>query len=85
MQALFLIFFTVVACMVNGRMARAKRRSVGWWTFWGVLFSFLSTLVLWALPTLAPMRVCPAYRSAVPAEATRCRYCAESLPPASRT
>ncbi len=74
------IGFFVVAIIVNVSLARQRHRSVTAWVIAALFFGLLSTLVL-AVSSGTHTQVCPACKSAIPEDATKCRYCQSDVLP----
>lgn len=71
----------IVAIAANVAMAQRRRRRVWPWVIGAVLIGLISTIILAILSPLN-MRTCPACKSAIPGDASRCRYCQADVTPA---
>lgn len=40
----------IICAIACHRIARSKGRSPGWWTLWGLLFSFIALIVVALMP-----------------------------------
>ena len=50
MDSLLLIFVWILSAVICGMLARTRRRNIGAWVILGLLFSWLSVIVIALLP-----------------------------------
>lgn len=70
----------VISIIANVNIARRKDREVGLWVVLAIVFGLLSTVILALVPS-NHTRPCPACKSLIPQDATRCRYCQSEVDP----
>lgn len=66
---------SVLAVILNRRIARRKSRSAGAWTWLGVIFGLYATLWLLALETKSPIKRCGCCERNIPETAWQCPGC----------
>lgn len=81
-MAIIAIGFFVVAIILNISLAQQRHRSVAGWIVAAIFFGLFSTLIL-AVSKDAYTQICPACKSAIPGDATKCRYCQSNVTPIS--
>ena len=80
LAAILLFVFAFVCGMVGMGIGRGKgRERSGFW--WGFLLGIVGIIIIALLPPLAEgkRRPCPSCAEMVLVEATKCRFCGESL------
>lgn len=75
---MLLLVFTTLAVIANIALAQRKRRRPGPWIVGAVLTGLFSTAILAFISPLGT-RECPACKSRIPDDATRCRFCQADL------